>query len=136
MLNLCADGVQVNLSWDLLDIFAHRHVSVDANKKKLRKNEVICAAVINAAVLISCVKVQGVKSVFNRLNRAKLKTKLLTYVVKVWGQQIEGAEVVTLLLWLNPKQKAALVGNHQFPWVNGPRASHKATTTLICPKAN
>lgn len=54
--------------------------------------------VINAAVLISCVKVQGVKSVFNRLNRAKLKTKLLTYVVKVWGQQIEGAEVVTLLL--------------------------------------
>lgn len=29
MLNLCADGVQVNLSWDLLDIFAHRHVSVD-----------------------------------------------------------------------------------------------------------
>lgn len=73
-------------------------MSVDANKKKLRKNEVICAAVINAAVLISCVKVQGVKSVFNRLNRAKLKTKLLTYVVKVWGQQIEGAEVVTLLL--------------------------------------
>lgn len=54
--------------------------------------------VINAAVLINCVKVQGVKSVFNRLNRAKLKTKLLTYVVKVWGQQIEGAEVVTLLL--------------------------------------
>lgn len=54
--------------------------------------------VINAAVLISCVKVQGVKSVFNRLNRAKLKTKLLTYIVKVWGQQIEGAEVVTLLL--------------------------------------
>lgn len=54
--------------------------------------------VINAAVLINCVKVQGVKSVFNRLNRAKLKTKLLTYVVKVWGQQIEGAEVVMLLL--------------------------------------
>lgn len=67
-------------------------------KKKLRKNEVICAAVINAAVLINRVKVEGVKSVFNRLNRAKLKTKLLTYVVKVWGQQIEGAEVVTLLL--------------------------------------
>lgn len=54
--------------------------------------------VTNAAVLINCVKVQGVKSVFNHLNRAKLKTKLLTYVVKVWGQQIEGAEVVMLLL--------------------------------------
>lgn len=72
------------------------------------------------------------------LTSAELKVKLHTYVVQVWGQQIEGADSSRVFTSMVKCRTDGGAGSDAaFPWVSGPWPSAtREATTVICPQTN